>query len=107
MRTMSLCGGRKRSALLLKFDSGESHSRDLPPRRAAGVPEAFGLVLGPRVGDWLCELGTSLNSSGLQFPVCKMKMIIPVMLGGVAAGSSEVIGVYSPPVKCKALGSAF
>lgn len=57
--------------------------------------------------DWLCELGTSLNSSGLQFHVCKMKMVIPVTLGRVAAGSSEVIGVHSPPVKCKARGSAF
>ena len=57
--------------------------------------------------DRLCELGTSLNSSGLQFSICKMKMVIPATLGGVAAGSSEVIGVHSPPVKCKARGSAF
>lgn len=50
--------------------------------------------------DWRCELGTSLNSPGLQFPVCKVKMIIPNTLGGLAAGSSEVTGVCSPPVKC-------
>lgn len=47
------------------------------------MTKPFGLVLGPSSGSFanqLHEMGRSLDLSGFQFPVYKMKVILPVTL---------------------------